>query len=141
MKFRSRKKAKRFIGASDPGNSIQQNANVRTPPAPSEANAERCENPVISDGAWGRRLSKAKLLAQTETFDNLAIPIRVAPVEVIEQAAALIDHHDQTAPGRMIFHVQLEMRRQVIDAIAQQSYLHFGGTRVLGVRAILFNQH
>ena len=39
----------------------------------------------------------------------------------------------------MIFHMQLKMRSQVIDAIAQQSYLHFGGTRILDMRAILLN--
>jgi hypothetical protein len=98
------------------------------------ATAKRCSNPVISDGRWGWRL-----LAQTKTLDNLAIPIRVPAVQVIEQAAALIDHHDQTATRRMIFHVQLEMGSQVIDAIAQQSYLHFGGTCILDVRAILLN--
>ena len=36
----------------------------------------------------------AALLAQAEAFDNLAIPIGVATVEVIKQPAALIDHHN-----------------------------------------------
>src|SRR4029077_2527874 len=38
-------------------------------------------------------LFKEQLLAQTKAFDNLAIPIRVTTVEIIQKTAALVDHH------------------------------------------------
>src|SRR2546428_3316596 len=36
------------------------------------------------------------LLAQTEAFHNLAIPIRVPAVEIVQQSAALVYHPDHT---------------------------------------------
>jgi len=72
-----------------------------------------------------RLLDVGQLLAQAKTFNNLAVPIRVATVQIVQQAAALIDHHDQTAPGCMVFNVGLEVRRQVADPLAQKCYLYF----------------
>ena len=69
--------------------------------------------------------NKGRLLAQAKTFNNLAVPIRVATVEIVQQTAALIDHHDQTAPGCMVFHVGLEVRGQIADPFAQKSDLNF----------------
>ena len=66
-----------------------------------------------------RRLLGQQLLAQTKAFDNLAIPIRVATVEIIQKPAALVDHHDQPASRRMVLQVRLQMRRQIVDALAQ----------------------
>src|SRR6267378_364149 len=60
-----------------------------------------------------------QLLAQTKAFDNLAIPIRVTTVKVIQQPPALVDHHDQPASRRMVLEVHLKMRRQVVDSLAQ----------------------
>ena len=42
-------------------------------------------------------LRKSALLAQTKSFHNLAIPIRVATIQIVQQPAALVDHHDQSA--------------------------------------------
>lgn len=77
------------------------------------------------------RLSNERLLAQAKAFDNLAIPIRVPTVQIIQQPAALIDHHDQTAPGCMIFYVGLEVCGQVTDPLAQKCNLDFRRSRVL----------
>ena len=86
------------------------------------------------DGKAGR------LLAQAKTFNNLAVPIRVATVEIVQQTAALIDHHNQSAARCMIFHVGLEMRRQIVDPLAEKRDLHFGRARVLNVGPELFDQ-
>ena len=45
-----------------------------------------------------RPLRNSALLAQAESCHNLAIPIRVAPVQIIQQTPPLVDHHDQPAP-------------------------------------------
>jgi hypothetical protein len=82
-----------------------------------------------------------QLLAQTKTINNLAVPIRVTPVEIVQQTPALVDHHDQPPPGRVVFNVGLEMRRQVVDPLAQKRDLHFGRARVLHMSPELFDQH
>jgi len=66
-----------------------------------------------------------QLLAQAKAFNNLAVPIRVTTVQIVQQAAALVDHHDQTAPGCMVFNVGLEMRCEVADSLAQKCNLDF----------------
>src|SRR2546426_5049274 len=82
-----------------------------------------------------------RLLAQAKTVNNLAVPIRVAAVEIVQQAAALIDHHDQSAPGCVVFHMGLEMRGQIIDPLAEKRDLHFGRACVLDMSPELFDQH
>src|SRR2546427_12562323 len=81
-----------------------------------------------------------RLLAQAKTFNNLAVPIRVAAVEIVQQTAALIDHHDQSAARCMVFHVGLEMRGQIVDPLAKKRDLHFWRARVLNVGPELFDQ-
>src|ERR1700682_5160453 len=71
-----------------------------------------------------------QLLAQTKAFDNLAIPIRVTTVKIIQQPPALVDHHDQPASRRMVLEVQLKVRRQVVDGFAQQCNLFFRGDAI-----------
>ena len=87
------------------------------------------------------RFDFEQLLAQAKAINNLAVPIRVTPVEIVQQPPALVDHHDQTSPGRMVFNVRLEMRRQVVDPLAQKRDLHFRRTGILHMSPELFDQH
>src|SRR5258708_13747427 len=57
-----------------------------------------------------------RLLAQTKAFDNLAIPIRVTTVEIIQKTAALVDHHDQSASRCMVLEVPLQIRCQIVNS-------------------------
>jgi len=72
-----------------------------------------------------RLLDVRQLLAQAKAFNNLAVPIRVATVQIVQQATALVDHHDQAAPGCMVFNVGLEVRCEVADPLAQKCNLDF----------------
>ena len=87
------------------------------------------------------RLYFEQLLAQAKAINNLAVPIRVTPVEIVQQPPALVDHHDQPAAGRVVFNVRLEMRRQVVDPLAKKRDLHFGRARILYMSPELFDQH
>jgi hypothetical protein len=87
-----------------------------------------------------RPLREWMLLAQTKTFDNLAIPIWVAAIQVVQQPAAPIDHHDQPAARSMILCVGSKVGGEVVDALAQQRDLHFGRTSVPRMRSVLFDQ-
>jgi hypothetical protein len=42
----------------------------------------------------GCRRSKPRLLAQAKAFNNLAIPIRVTPIEIVQQPPAFVYHHN-----------------------------------------------
>src|SRR5882672_6311958 len=66
-----------------------------------------------------------RLLAQAKAFNNLAIPIRVPAVKIVQQTPTLVYHHDQPAAGCVVFYVGLEVRRQIVDPLAQKSDLHF----------------
>src|ERR1700687_4941449 len=85
-------------------------------------------------------VNRGRLLAQAKTFNNLAVPIRVATVEIVQQTAALIDHHDQPATRCMVLHVGLEVRGQVVDPLAQKRDLHFWRACVLDMGPELFDQ-
>ena len=87
------------------------------------------------------RFEIEQLLAQAKAINNLAVPIRVTPVKIIEQPPALVDHHDQAAAGRVILNMRLEMRRQVVDPLAQKRDLHLGRARILHMSPELFDQH
>ena len=86
-----------------------------------------------------RPLGGSALLAQAKSCHNLAIPIRVATVQIVQQPATLIDHHDQPATRSMIFCVGLEMGREVVDALAQQRDLHFWRSGVFRMNPILLD--
>jgi hypothetical protein len=82
-----------------------------------------------------------QLLAQTKAINNLAVPIRVTPVEIVQQPPALVHHHDQATARRVVLNVRLEMRRQVVDPLAQKRDLHFRRTGILHMSPELFDQH
>jgi len=79
-------------------------------------------------------------MAKFELLSDRLIAAEVGALQVIEQAAALADHHQQTATGAVILLVALQMLGQVVDALRQQGDLHVGGTRVLGVRLEVIGQ-
>jgi hypothetical protein len=82
-------------------------------------------SPCDSDICGGKKLRRETplrewmLLAQTKTFDNLAIPIRVPSIQVVQQPAAPIDHHDQSAARSVILCMGSKMGGEVVDALAQ----------------------
>src|SRR5579864_7242647 len=82
-----------------------------------------------------------RLLAQAKTINNLAVPNRVTAVEIVQQASALVDHHDQAAARCMVFHVALEVRGQIVDPLTQKRNLYLWRSRVLDMGAELFDQH
>jgi hypothetical protein len=50
--------------------------------------------------------------------------------EIVEKASPLSDEHEETAAGMVILYVDLEMLREVIDALAQQRDLNFRRARI-----------
>jgi hypothetical protein len=83
-----------------------------------------------------RPIEGSALFAQAKSCHNLAIPIRVASVQIVQQPATLVDHHDQPAARSVIFCVGLEVRREVVDSFAQECYLHFRRSGVFRVNSV-----
>jgi hypothetical protein len=50
-----------------------------------------------------------KLAAETEPFNQLAIPILIFFLQIVEQLAPLVDHLQKTLPGVVILLVLSEM--------------------------------
>jgi hypothetical protein len=86
-----------------------------------------------------RPFEDARLLAQTKSFDNLAVPIRLTAIQIIKQPSALIDHHNKSAPRSMIFAMGAQMSGQVTDPLAQQCNLHFWRTGITDVNPVLLD--
>jgi len=79
-------------------------------------------------------------MAQLELFGDRLVTAQVGVLQVIQQAAALADHHQQTAAGAMILHIALQMLGQMVDPLREQRDLHIRRPSVLGVRLELFNR-
>jgi hypothetical protein len=69
---------------------------------------------------------QSQLLSQTQSFDNLAVPIGISTVQIIQQTPAPVNHHDQSAARGVVFRVRLEMRGQIVDSFTEQCDLYFG---------------
>ncbi len=125
---RNREEREKFVSASAYANNGNGNPRALRRPGQLPRRASGRDDSELV----GKRLAARKgspLFAQTETLDNLSIPIRVATIEVVQQPTSPVDHHDQPASRCMVLHMRLKMRSQVVDALAQQGNLHFGRAR------------
>jgi hypothetical protein len=92
-------------------------------------------------GLEARRAAPSeKLFAQLELFRDRLVTAQIGVLQVIKEAAALADHHEQSATGAVILLVALQMLGQMVDPLREQRDLHIGGTGVLRVRLKLFNR-
>jgi hypothetical protein len=81
----------------------------------------------------------ASLLADTERLDDRSITVEVLLFEVVEEATALADQHEQAAARMMVLRVNLEVLGQVRDSLREQRDLHFGRARVTGFASEFLN--
>ena len=80
-----------------------------------------------------------KLLPQLELLGDRLVPTGVGRMQVIEQAAALANHHQQATTRAVIFLVALQVLRERIDPVREQSDLDIGRAGVLFMQAKAFN--
>jgi hypothetical protein len=80
--------------------------------------------------------AEKQLLADAESLNNGLIALGIVSLQVIEQATALANQHEQAASGAMVFLVRLEMLGQLTNALAQQRNLDFRTARVGLVRTV-----
>src|SRR3990167_8562178 len=77
-----------------------------------------------------RRAPRQTLLADAQPLNERRVALGILALDVIEQAAALADQLQQAAPRVVVLRVGLEMLREVIDPLAEQRHLDFGGPGV-----------
>jgi len=80
------------------------------------------------------------LVAQFQFLRDRLVAAEIRGLQIIQQAAALANHHQESAPRAVVLFVGLQMLGQMVDALRQQGNLHIGGTRVFVVRLKLFNR-
>ena len=80
------------------------------------------------------------LVAQLQFLGDRLVASQIGVLQVVEQAAVLADHDQQTTARAMIFFVGLQMVGQMVDAMREQRDLHIRRTGVFGVQLKLFNR-
>ena len=91
----------------------------------------------------------AETISDLKSCDDGPVTLDVCVVQILEQAAALTYHLEQTATGMMVVLKNLQMLIEVIDASCKNRDLNLGRTRVafsaleLGndLRLVHFNGH
>ena len=71
------------------------------------------------------------LLANAEFLDYVLVTLGIVVLEVVEQAATLTDHHQETAAGGVILRVCLKVVRQFTDPFAKHRDLHLGAAGIV----------
>ena len=82
---------------------------------------------------------KICLVSETKVRDDLAVILEVCALEIVEKALALANHLQQAAPAVMILGFGAEMVGEVVDVLGENRYLDLGRTRIVCVRAVLFD--
>jgi hypothetical protein len=80
-----------------------------------------------------------RLAAELELLGDRLIAANVGHVEIIQQTAALADHHEQSATGAVVFVILLQMFGQRVDAFGQEGDLHVSRPCVALVNAKSFD--
>ena len=76
------------------------------------------------------------LLTDSKFLDYVFITLGVVLFQIVQQTAALADHHEQTAPGGVVLFMRFEELRQFTDPLAQDGNLHFRTSGIRLVRAV-----
>ena len=79
------------------------------------------------------------LLAQAKLCTDLAVALYVGLLQIVQKATALTNHEQQAATGMMVLLVGRQVLVEVIDALGEQSNLHFGGTGVALVTGVFLD--
>jgi len=104
------------------------------------ADRQRAGEGWLARQTTGRKVPPRELAAQAEASDERLVTGEIPVTQVVEQAATLADHDNQSPAGVVIALVTLEMRGQRLDALRQQGHLDLHRTRILLVLLIfLFN--
>ena len=66
------------------------------------------------------------LLAKAELLNQRDVALGVLAAQIDEQALAPVDHLQQAASAVVVFQMDLEVRRELVDPVGEQGDLHLG---------------
>ena len=87
--------------------------------------------------AFTKEKGPAVLLAEAQFCDDCAVTLNVLLVEVSQLPAALTHHHQKPSSRVVVFPVNAQMLREVVNTFGKHRNLHFGGTCVRRVPVML----
>ena len=76
------------------------------------------------------------LLAESQPANQILVPSKVLPLQIVEEAPTLAYHLEKTTPGMVILLMTLQMVGQIADFLAEDCDLHVGGSSVGAVQLI-----
>ena len=79
------------------------------------------------------------LLSDVQLLDDRTVALNVNLLQITQQVSSVTDHLGQAATAVVVVVVVLEVLGEVVDAVGQNSDLHFGRTCVALVDGILLN--
>ena len=85
------------------------------------------------------KYKQQKLAANTQTLDQLAVPVIIFGAQILGQTVALTDQNLQTTLTVLVFFVAVQVSREVVDAVRQHCHLNLGAARVALERCVIFN--
>src|SRR3954454_7453486 len=71
-----------------------------------------------------------RLFTDAKFLDDVFITLSIVRFQIVQQAAALADHHQKTPPGGMVLFMALEVLRQLADTLAEYGNLDFRAARI-----------
>ena len=80
-----------------------------------------------------------RLFTQTELFDDGTISFDILLCQVSQQILSVANHLEQTALRMEILRILLHVLGQHVDAVGENSDLHFGRTGVVFASSVLGN--
>ena len=80
------------------------------------------------------------LLADAQLGDDGSVAVDVLLGQVVEQAAALADHHEKAAAGVIVVLVGAQVLGELLDAVGEDGDLDLGGAGIALVGRVLSDQ-
>ena len=75
---------------------------------------------------WSEFTFTNALLTDAQPIDNLMVALRMASLQILQQAAPLSHHDKQSTSRTMVFTMDAKMLIQVVDPLTQDGDLHLG---------------
>ncbi len=77
------------------------------------------------------------LLSQTKLLNDRAVTLDIFLHKIVEKAAAVTDHFQQTSAAVVVIVVHLQVFVEIVDAVGEDGDLYFRRTRVALVGLVL----
>jgi len=65
-----------------------------------------------------------RLLAKAQLGDERAVALYLGPAQITQESSPLPHQFEEATPGVVIFTVDLQVLRELANALSEESYLH-----------------